>query len=108
MRSARADARQLRCSHGFADQHCDDAVFVLSELLGTAVRHGAPPVSYDIEINGDEVLVTVADADRGAPATTVDVSATAESGRGLLSVQDFARRSGADLTQHGKRVWALV
>lgn len=90
----------------------DDAVLVVSELVGNAVRHtAAGPDCLTIEIDGDQVVVAVHDLepDDGRlqlPETAADP--LAESGRGLWLVQTLARRWYVETTAVGKAVVAVL
>lgn len=90
----------------------DDAVLVVSELVGNAVRHTtAGPDCLTIEIDGDQVVVAVHDPqpDDGCvqlPETAADP--LAESGRGLWLVQTLARRWYVETTAVGKAVVAVL
>ena len=102
--------------HDVADAHGVDgdvAALLVSELVGNAVRHGAAA-----EGSGDVVLrvracdgglrVEVDDASEHLPPRTADPGPAAESGRGLLLVDQLAARWGAQPIPGGKRVWFEV
>ncbi|MFE6590751.1 ATP-binding protein [Streptomyces sp. NPDC057781] len=90
----------------------DDAVLVVSELVGNAVRHTTVgPDCLTIEIDGDQVVVAVHDPepDDGCvqlPETAADP--LAESGRGLWLVQTLARRWYVETTAVGRAVVAVL
>ncbi|MFE0791255.1 ATP-binding protein [Streptomyces mutabilis] len=90
----------------------DDAVLVVSELVGNAVRHTtAGPDCLTIEIDGDQVIVAVHDPepDDGRVHLPEDAAdPLAESGRGLWLVQTLARRWYVETTAVGKAVVAVL
>lgn len=104
---ARAYARSRCRDSRLRDDRCDDVVLVLSELLGNAIRHGRPPLSYDVEVDGEDVVVVVQDAESASPQTAAPAPA-AESGRGLVIVEQLARDWGWRACRDGKRVWARL
>lgn len=77
---------------------------IVSELVGNAVRHGAPPLQLRLVL---EQMLTceVSDSAAGAPhvqhACTVD-----ENGRGLFIVAGLADQWGVRHRARGKTVWA--
>jgi hypothetical protein len=84
VRDARAYAR-LRC----AEQHvtgerCDALELAMSELVGNAVRHGRPPVAYDVAADGDDLVLIVTDGDPSPPGDGDACDPDDEGGRGLL------------------------
>lgn len=117
-RDARRQARLACTGNGVPDDRCDDIVLVLSELLGNAVRHGRPPVTYAVAPDGPDMLVTVEDGDPALPAvpagtgpersSTSRAATDAESGRGLQIVAALSRLWGWRATSAGKLVWARL
>lgn len=73
------DSDDLRLHSAQAQQ----LAMIAGELVANAVRHGEPPVTVTLA-RGDEVLLTVRDAGRGAPAGT--------GGLGLTLVRQIAER----------------
>ncbi|MEU9477887.1 SpoIIE family protein phosphatase [Streptomyces sp. NPDC048191] len=77
---------------------------IVSELVGNAVRHGAPPVQLRL-IHDRTLTCEVGDAAASAPrvkhARTVD-----ENGRGLFIVANLADQWGTRYRTRGKTVWA--
>lgn len=90
----------------------DDAVLVVSELVGNAVRHtAAGPDCLTIEIDGDQVVVAVHDPEPdggGVHLSDTAADPLAESGRGLWLVQTLARRWYVETTAVGKAVVAVL
>ena len=111
-RVARQGVSDVAGVHGLPS---DVAELLVSELVGNAVRHGAVAAGA-----GDVVLrvqpapdgalrVEVDDAgDPHLPARPPDADESAESGRGLLLVDELATRWGAEPIPGGKRVWFEV
>lgn len=96
----------------------DDATLVLSELVGNAVRHGAPLPGGGIQVTwalvGDLVRIEVADGGRGplrheaSTAVPGGGTADAESGRGLAIVGLLAASWGSAFDSTEAVVWADV
>lgn len=90
----------------------DDAVLVVSELVGNAVRHTtAGPDCLTIELDGDQVVVAVHDPEPDDGRVHLSETAAdplAESGRGLWLVQTLARRWYVETTAVGKAVVAVL
>ena len=108
LRAARSHTREVCRRHHVAGERSDDAVTVVSELIGNAIRHGKQPCAYGVRMDHGDVLITVDDAERAGPAEGVPSGRLAESGRGLFIVASLARRWGWMPRDHGKRVWARV
>ncbi len=84
-------------------------MLVTSELVGNAVRHGAPPLAYDVALDDGDVLVVVEDSDDQPPGDAQICSASdAEGGRGLFLVSRLARRWGWRRLGRGKQIWARL
>jgi anti-sigma regulatory factor (Ser/Thr protein kinase) len=83
----------------------DDALLLISELVTNAVRHGAPPVTAEIECIGTSGMrVRVTDG------SAQDVEAKHpdqwdESGRGLELVDLVSTEWGVEPHSSGKVVW---
>lgn len=113
--SAPAVRRQL--ARDLTDAHipaalAQDACLVLAELVGNAVRHGAPlhggGLDVDWTVHGDVVGVRVTDGGGGLPRQRAS-SPGSESGRGLAIVDALAASWGfARARAGGTTVWARV
>lgn len=109
LRDARAYARRCCAEHGVTGDRQDALELAVSELVGNAVRHGRPPVAYDITVDGDDLLLNVADADPTPPTGDRGCcEPDAESGRGLFLVAELSRGWGWEPTMTGKRIWARI
>jgi anti-sigma regulatory factor (Ser/Thr protein kinase) len=96
----------------------DDAALVLSELVGNAVRHGAPLPGGGIRVGwtvaGDLVRIEVADGGRGPLRHEASIpiagggSSDAESGRGLAIVGMLTSSWGSAFDSEEAVVWADV
>jgi anti-sigma regulatory factor (Ser/Thr protein kinase) len=83
----------------------DTVLLLVSEVVSNAVRHAGTPFHLHLELEGDEVTVTVADASSQA-AQVKDPGPTATSGRGMFIVEQLANRWGMKATPDGgKAVW---
>ncbi len=96
-----------------ADWCCPDQVFtaelLVSELVTNAVRHARGPLRLRVELRmatpgGVALRVEMFDGDRTLPAARPSED-DAESGRGLLLVDELAARWGRRRTRHGKLIW---
>lgn len=109
VREARAYVRRRCAEHGVDGERCHTLELAASELVGNAVRHGRPPVAYQLVADGDELLLSVADADPRAPGDGEDCGLDCEGGRGLFLIAQTARAWGWEpAASGGKRVWARV
>ncbi|WP_051778484.1 ATP-binding protein [Kitasatospora phosalacinea] len=90
-----------------------DMMWIAHELVANALRHSPPglhQVSLFLFPEGHRLVVTVHDGSRAKPYLPADAVGNdgAESGRGMLLVEALAERWQADLTSHGKKVWAVL
>lgn len=108
VRAARSFARAVCVDHGVSADRAEDAVLVTSELIGNAVRHGAPPLAYEVEIHGNDVLVVVQDGGNHPPADGSSSPISGQSGRGLFIVSQLAQDWGWRRCTGGKQVWARI
>jgi anti-sigma regulatory factor (Ser/Thr protein kinase) len=96
----------------------DDAALVLSELVGNAIRHGAPLPTGGIRVGwtvgADIIRIEVADGGRGPLRHEASVplaaggSADAERGRGLAIVSLLTTSWGSAFDSTSAVVWADV
>ncbi|MFJ4845617.1 SpoIIE family protein phosphatase [Streptomyces sp. NPDC088733] len=98
-----ATLRQLE-AWGVDEETAFTTELVVSEFVGNAVRHGAPPLRLRLIL--DRMLTCeVSDGAPSSPrvkhARTVD-----ETGRGLFIVASLAEQWGTRHHAHGKTVWA--
>ncbi|MFJ1753349.1 ATP-binding protein [Kitasatospora sp. NPDC088134] len=96
---------------GSADR--GDMMWIAHELVANALRHSPPgrhQVSMFLFPEGHRRVVAVHDGSRAMPYLPADAvdNSNAESGRGMLLVAGLAERWQADLTPHGKKVWAVL
>ncbi|MFJ4851491.1 MULTISPECIES: SpoIIE family protein phosphatase [unclassified Streptomyces] len=101
---ARAAARRQLHAWGVDENIAFTNELIVSELVGNAVRYGAPPLQLRLIL--DEMLTSeVSDASTCAPhvkhARTID-----ETGRGLFIVATLADQWGTRYGDQGKSVWA--
>jgi anti-sigma regulatory factor (Ser/Thr protein kinase) len=96
-------------------ESADEALLVLSELVGNALCHGRPftfetgdtGVGVEWTIGPSLVEVRVTDGGSGLPETQ-SVGLDAEGGRGLGIVEALATKWGVDRSHEGTCVWALI
>jgi len=83
----------------------DEAQLLVSELVGNAVRHGAPPIEVEVRCAGAEsLLIRVRDAAGGEPTPRV-ADLDDEGGRGLALVDLLSDAWGIEPEEPGKAVW---
>ncbi|MFF5855211.1 ATP-binding protein [Streptomyces sp. NPDC012751] len=83
----------------------EDAVLLVSELVGNAVRHtGARVFGLRMRRRPGWIRVEVRDPSRGLPCL-MPVQDMDVSGRGLFLVDKLADRWGVDLLPRGKTTW---
>src|SRR4051795_2957471 len=91
---------------GLTDQ-TDDVQLIVGELVTNAIQHSRGPVTLAIGRRPDRIVVQVQDPSPERPEQEPrDV--LADSGRGLLLVENLAADWGTTPTPDGKRVWAEV
>ncbi|MER7970207.1 MULTISPECIES: ATP-binding protein [unclassified Streptomyces] len=90
---------------GLGPKLAEDAVLLVSELVGNAVRHtGARVFGLRMKHRRGWIRVEVRDPSRGLPCL-MPVAETDLSGRGLFLVDKLADRWGVDLLPRGKTTW---
>ncbi|MCF4140423.1 ATP-binding protein [Streptomyces sp. Tue 6430] len=83
----------------------EDAVLLVSELVGNAVRHtGARVFGLRLRRRRGWIRVEVRDPSRGLPCL-MPVQEMDVSGRGLFLVDTLSDRWGVDLLPRGKTTW---
>ena len=104
--SARQLARTVLQSHwGLPAPLTEDAVLLVSELVGNAVRHtGAHVFGLRMMRRRGWIRVEVRDPSRGLPCL-LPVHGLDTSGRGLFLVDTLSDRWGVDLLPRGKTTW---
>jgi anti-sigma regulatory factor (Ser/Thr protein kinase) len=86
-------------------QTCENAVLLVSELVGNAVRHtGARVFGLRMQRRRGWIRVEVRDPSRGLPCL-MPVQEMDTSGRGLFLVDKLSDRWGVDLLPRGKTTW---
>jgi anti-sigma regulatory factor (Ser/Thr protein kinase) len=90
---------------GLSTALAEDAVLLVSELVGNAVRHtGAQTLGLRLRRQRGRIRVEVRDPSRGLPCL-LPVHEFDVSGRGLFLVDHLSDRWGVDLLPHGKTTW---
>lgn len=96
---------QARCAElELADERCDDALLLTSELVTNAVLHGRSEVCVELAARGDVVRIAVLDENSRHPMP-VTQDPDALDGRGLALVEALADRWGVEDRPMGKAVW---
>ena len=111
--AARRQVRRELAKQNLPEPLLDDVEVVLSELMGNAVRH-ARPIAGGVLLIGwriadDELTIRVTDGGSVKRIEPRDSSPMADSGRGLLIVDQLARAWG--VTDHAgslRTVWAVL
>ncbi|MEV7993966.1 ATP-binding protein [Streptomyces sp. NPDC086077] len=90
---------------GLSAKMTEDAVLLVSELVGNAVRHtGARVFGLRMRRRRGWIRIEVRDPSRGLPCL-MPVQELDVSGRGLYLVDKLADRWGVDLLPRGKTTW---
>ena len=90
---------------GLTAKTAEDAVLLVSELVGNAVRHtGARIFGLRMRHRRGWIRIEVRDPSRGLPCL-MPVQVMDVSGRGLFLVDKLADRWGVDLLPRGKTTW---
>jgi anti-sigma regulatory factor (Ser/Thr protein kinase) len=90
---------------GLTAKTAEDAVLLVSELVGNAVRHtGARVFGLRMRRRRGWIRIEVRDPSRGLPCL-MPVQPMDTSGRGLFLVDKLADRWGVDLLPRGKTTW---
>ena len=90
---------------GLTPKMTEDAVLLVSELVGNAVRHtGARVFGLRMRRRRGWIRIEVRDPSRGLPCL-MPVQETDISGRGLFLVDKLSDRWGVDLLPRGKTTW---
>ncbi|MFI2508649.1 ATP-binding protein [Streptomyces sp. NPDC018972] len=90
---------------GLTTKTAEDAVLLVSELVGNAVRHtGARVFGLRMRRRRGWIRIEVRDPSRGLPCL-MPVQEMDTSGRGLFLVDKLADRWGVDLLPRGKTTW---
>ncbi|MFF2937677.1 SpoIIE family protein phosphatase [Streptomyces mirabilis] len=101
---ARAAARRQLEAWGVDEETAFTTELIVSELVGNAVRYGAPPLRLRLVLERMltcEVSDTAASAPQVKHARTID-----ETGRGLFIIASVAEQWGTRYQAQGKTVWA--
>ena len=90
---------------GLSPKMTEDAVLLVSELVGNAVRHtGARVFGLRMRRRRGWIRIEVRDPSRGLPCL-MPVQEMDVSGRGLFLVDKLSDRWGVDLRPRGKTTW---
>ncbi|MFF0017409.1 ATP-binding protein [Streptomyces sp. NPDC005374] len=90
---------------GLSPKMTEDAVLLVSELVGNAVRHtGARVFGLRMRRRRGWIRIEVRDPSRGLPCL-MPVQEMDISGRGLFLVDKLSDRWGVDLLPRGKTTW---
>ncbi|BFO18161.1 hypothetical protein SHKM778_45490 [Streptomyces sp. KM77-8] len=89
------------------EDHIDDAMVVVTELVSNAVDHGRLASIRVVVTRPAEhwVRLGVVDRSRAVPVLRTDSNGDQIRGRGLVLVDSLTERWGTDLHRWGKQVW---
>ena len=88
-------------------EQADDVQLIVDELVTNAIRYSRGPVTLTIGRRPDRIVVQVQDPSPATPQPDWG-DVLADSGRGLLLVDELSADWGTTPTDDGKRVWAEV
>lgn len=101
---ARAAARHQLDVWGVDEETAYTTELIVSELVGNAVRYGAPPLQLRLIF---ERMLTCEVSDNATSAPQVKHARTIdETGRGLFIIASLADQWGTRYQSQGKTVWA--
>ncbi|WP_062212816.1 ATP-binding protein [Streptomyces sp. NBRC 109706] len=102
----RITRHQLGVRWQLPEELTENAVLLVSELVGNAVQHaGAPEFGLRFRRGRGRVRVEVSDPSRALPVLLPVREMAVISGRGLFLVDTLADRWGVDLLPQGKCTW---
>ncbi|UED83962.1 ATP-binding protein [Streptomyces profundus] len=102
----RITRHQLGVRWQLPEELTENAVLLVSELVGNAVQHaGAPSFGLRFRRRRGSVRVEVSDPSRALPVLLPVREMAVLTGRGLFLVDTLADRWGVDLLPHGKCTW---
>ncbi|MBB4741321.1 anti-anti-sigma regulatory factor [Actinoplanes octamycinicus] len=108
---AAAHARRLAaeaCARWGLDELTDAARIVAGELVTNAMVHAGTMIDLRFSLGRRYLMITVRDGSREMPEISPMASVDPLAPRGLLLVEQFARRWGAVPAEGGKVVWASL
>jgi len=106
-RHARAVLRGCCQEWGVADDACQVALLLGSELVTNAVVHGVGPVRLCVEVDGEFLRLAVSDASPDQPRRRA-APPDAGGGRGILLLEKLSQEWGVSEAPDGKAVWCLI
>ncbi|MGK5531342.1 ATP-binding protein [Streptomyces sp. URMC 129] len=102
----RLTQRQLQHHWMLPHELTENAVLLVSELVGNAVQHaGAHVFGLRIRRRRGWIRIEVRDPSRALPCQLPVHAMPVTSGRGLFLVDTLSDRWGVDLLPHGKSTW---
>lgn len=110
VRRAREHVATFLDGHEIGGEIREVARLLVSELATNAIKHGSGEVTVTVRLEGDQVVVEVADSSSRPPQVRPTVEPDpedddlAENGRGLQLVQALADSWGVAPAPDGKRV----
>ncbi|MBB2942852.1 serine phosphatase RsbU (regulator of sigma subunit)/anti-sigma regulatory factor (Ser/Thr protein kinase) [Actinoplanes lutulentus] len=81
------------------------AILCTSELTTNALLHAGTPAQVHIDLNGERLLVSVADTGTRGSVIRARADTMASRGRGLGLIEDLSDSWGTDPTVRGSTVW---
>lgn len=100
----RGRASALLAAWALADEECDDAVLVVSELLTNAATHGRSHMDLTLTLYGHTLEILVTDQGPQVVHPALDVEDPDEHGRGLAIVAALAQDVDIHQGHKGRRV----
>ena len=104
--AARRLVREHLRDHGQAAL-VDNAELIVSELVGNVVLHVGGDVEVAVEVDADEVLLSVSDRSALSPHLRV-FSRTSSTGRGMRLVHSLSAEHGVRPHGDGKTIWVRL
>lgn len=99
-------------AHAVPDERREDALLIVSELVGNALRHARPQPDGNLAVSWiwrpDELEIRVADGGGSTRPRTQHPSLSSIGGRGLEIVSGLAKRWGTEDGGQGVCVYAVI
>lgn len=95
------------CARWRREDLAESASVAVTELVNNAVVHAGTPITVEVRLDADELLVAVRDRSTEPPRPR-EAAPTSYGGRGLMLLDAVSSRWGCTPEADGKVVWAVL